>query len=333
VEIFEWCDANLENVVKSAGYEISARCVVCGKVGGFYVNCDPDKSGPWVCFKCGARGHSFGSLVAKVEGISIHEANSLIFRYFLNLRRKTTPEKLLEKISHVEKKDELKKVEVPIPEEFIPVFDGKIWRVPQYLTDRGFAREVLNKFNIGFCEYGKFRYRVIIPIECENGYSFTARDLTGKQNPKYLNPKGANHKRLVFGWGHVNEDSDFCIVEGPLDSIKLYQYGIPSIALLGKTIHKEQLNLLFKRPKQVKVTVMLDNDAQIESYNVAMKLIAHFENVYIAKLTDGVDPGSSTKAQVHEALSKSVRFSGDRTSRISEIIKNSSEKLHKKFSI
>ncbi|MGW8179174.1 MAG: hypothetical protein ACWGQW_10475 [bacterium] len=219
-----------------------------------------------------------------------------------------------------------------LPREFIPVWDGKRWRVPKYMTQRGFKRSILRKWGVGFCQTGYFAHRVIIPLSCPNGTSFTARDLTGEQEPRYLNPKGADHNQMLFGWDHVPHDSDFELVEGPLDSMKLDQHGLPAMAVGGKVLHAAQLAMLFQRPRNVAVTVMLDPEAHVEAFGMAAQLIVHFDMVYVALLPESVDPGASTRAQAHHAHDHSDKYTGERVNRLSAVMKRARAKLQEKYS-
>lgn len=337
-DMAEWVESNLDKARPSAGSEWTAECPWCGRYGGFYVNVDPEGRGPFVCFKCNTRSKSIVDLVAYVEDIEPHEARALIARSTIEFRRKETTTSLLERVHALRTVVDLDSLDLlreetstELPQEFIPVWDGKRWRVPVYMTERGFTREVQARWGVGFCERGRYQQRVIIPMRCPNGRSFTARDVTGEQEPKYLNPKGIDHRRLVFGWDLVPMTSDFTMVEGPLDTMKLDQHGIPAFGVGGKVLHMEQLNMLFTRPANVEVTVMLDPEAALEAMNVAAQLVVHFTNVRLAQLPDGVDPGASTRRIAHFTHAKAKPFRGERGPRVIEAVKRSRDKLQKRY--
>lgn len=338
-DILEWVDANIERARPSAGDEWTGECPFCGRYGGFYINTDLEKLGPWVCFKCDERSNSAVRLIAHVEDITPHEAKTLLLRSKIEFRRKETTTSLLERIKAIRGVEDLDaidllledKVEGELPSEFIPVWDGKRWRVPTYMTKRGYKRSVLKAWGVGFCNGGRYARRVVIPLVCPNGHSFTARDLTDEQMPKYLNPKGVDHRRLLFGWDRVPLSADFALVEGPLDAMKNDQHRLWSMAIGGKVLHAEQLNMLFKRPSDAAVTVMLDPEAMKEAFNVAAQLMVHFERVYVAELPEDVDPGDSTKAIAHKANGDASKYAGEREKRVRAAIKNAWTNLQKRF--
>lgn len=349
----EWVEDKLDRARSSAGSEWTATCPCCGEFGGFYVNCDPEGHGPWVCFKCGRASKHFAWLVVEVEGCSYIDAVKLMFKHAVAFRRRDTAESLLDRIKGLRRAKESDEaawdedgaaglVDFPLPKEFKSVFHKGKWRVPTYLTKRGFARETLREWGVGYverCTYGKLRMdgRVIIPVECPNGRSFTARDVTDKSMPKYMNPTGADHALLLFGWKHCKLGSDFAVVEGPLDAMKLWQHGIPAVAFGGKALSKAQLAMLFEHPEDTVVTVMLDPDATANAYGVAAQLHLRFKDVYVAHIPptdeDGnkLDPGASTKKQAHEWYEDAPRFTGERGPALSARIEDAIRKSQSRF--
>jgi DNA primase len=334
----DWVRSNLERVSGASDGELSAVCPFCMKYGGFYVNCSYDKDGPFICFKCNEMSTSMIKLIAYVEEISYNDARKMVLLSAMKSRRRETVSSLSERIKRLrgkgcdsEELDLYEEEEISLPKEFVSVFvDGK-WKVPAYLTERGFNRNTLLDWEIGYCRRGFFGGRIIIPIDCPNGKSFTARDIFGTHPVKYLNPKGANHNNLIFGWKQVPLMSDFTIVEGAFDAMKLYQYGFPSYGLGGKVLYEKQIPMIFARPRNVHVTVMLDPEAVDDAMKVASHLSVYFDRVDVARLPNGVDPGSATKQQVLKAYRTSVRYTGSRISRLSVKIKASREKLERKF--
>lgn len=333
----EWVDANLEGAKPSAGDEWTAECPFCGRFGGFYVNVNEEGKGPWVCFKCDMASKDISGLVAQVEDISWAEARAFVMKEAIEFRRRETTVSLLDRIKSIRAVADYdgtdlfaaEKEAEGLPKEFIPVWDGKRWRVPLYMTERGFKRSVLRDQGVGFCNGGRYAHRVVIPIDCPNGTSFTARDVTGEGIPKYLNPADVDHSRLLFGWKSAPMGSDFTLVEGPLDTLKNIQNGLPSLGIGGKFLSDYQLALLFTRPSDVSVTVMLDPEAMADAYVIAPQLLLHFDDVYVARLPDGTDPGEAKRALARRVHAKSEAFKGDRMPRLKEIVANSRKKLQK----
>jgi hypothetical protein len=316
----DYVESRLDKARDSAGSEITANCPRCDRWGGFYVN---GETGRFVCFKCEFRGSGIVGLVAEVEGISPSEARAYIFKNSVTLRRRedifTLGDRLrgLRPIEASESsRDAPPLVDAQLPREFRPVWDGKAWALPAYLKERRIKSTTARAWGLGYCRVGNYAGRLIIPISCPGGNSFTARDMTGGQLPKYLNPPGADHGRLLIGWDKVDLTKDICLVEGPLDAIRWYQHGISALAVGGKVLHADQLGMLFHLSPHQAVTVALDPEERTAPYNVAQQLSVHFEQVYIARLPDGVDPGDSTQSQAEAACETAVRFTGERVSKL-----------------
>lgn len=324
-DIEGWCHDNIEGARLNTSNQVVGRCPWCGKDGRFYVDA---ATGHYICFKCEERGRWLVGLVARVENIGLDEARQFILRQAVQFRRQGTPQTLLQKLLEMRGSEQPEpSQDTPLPKEFIPVFmDGK-WQTPAYLRERGFKRETAREWGLGWARQGRFACRLIIPIECPNGRSFTARDMTGHQQPKYLNPTGAAHGRLLLGWNHAPLAADVVLVEGPLDAIKLHQHGIPALALMGKVLHKEQLQMLTAKPADAGITVMLDPEERVAPFDVARQLTCRFESVYVAKLPDGVDPGLSTPRQAKLALEAAERYTGERVSRLRASLSLAQKKL------
>ncbi len=340
----DYVESNLDKARPSAGHEWTAVCPACKKFGGFYVNCaspsEDDKAGRWVCFKCDAKGKTFAGLIAIVEDIEYSEAAKIIFKTGVEFRRRETTETLRTRIEGLRAREESLdwdkawgdgKTQEELPAEFIPVWNGKRWDVPDYLSDRKFYRETLRDWGVGYCMRGKYAGRAVIPFECPNGKSFTARDMTGEQEPRYLNPTGIDHGRLLYGWDKVPLGSDFSLVEGPLDAMKFNQHGIPALGCGGKTLRLDQLLLLFRRPARVRVTVMFDPEELLAPIGAAEQLITRFRNLFIGKLPDGEDPGSSSRKIAREAMRSASAFDGNRTGRVFGALESAIKATSKRY--
>jgi len=318
-DIEDYIDGKLERLRPSAGDEMTAVCPNCDKFGSFYVNV---KSGKYVCFKCEFKALSIVGLIAKLEGISWREARKYLFKQGVKLR-KMEPATLEDEIASLrpgaEAEDEEKMVEVPLPEEFVGVYEKGKWRVPKYLKERGFTKRTLKRWGIGFCRSGRYADRIVIPIRCDNGYSFTARDATGAREPKYLNPKGADHNRLLCCYEAIEPGADIVLVEGPTDAMMACQNDLIGVGLLGKELHQAQLDLL-RRARPGSIVVMLDPEEVTAPLKAARQLSYCFEDVYIAKLPEGEDPGSATRKQLHKAFNDAQRYKGERLGELEALL-------------
>ncbi len=340
-DVGDWVESSLERVKPSANNELTAVCPSCGKWGKFYVNRD---SGAYLCNGCELRGKSIIGLIAHVEDISWSEARGFIFKRAVKFRRRETLITLTDRIKLLRPGRELEDDETPsavdyeLPAGVIPCYNAKTdtWKLPPYLKERGLKTRTIKAWGLGyvgrralwldFPTREKPLYmaeRLFIPIRCPAGHSWTARDMTGEQIPKYMNPPGADHRRLLIGWNVARLTGDVTICEGPLDAIKLWQHDITALALGGKELHDEQLAQLMDLSPDTAVTVMLDPEEQVAPLNVATRLSLHFKNIYLAKLPLGVDPGSSTREQAHRAVDEARKWDGGRHARLAAILAKS----------
>lgn len=344
----------------SHGQEMTGTCPSCKRYGGFYVNVD---TGGYVCFKCPLKGRTPAGLVEVVEGISYAEACAFIFRRSTRLRRRETIFTLKERLQAIrphaatEEATAVTVVDDALPGAMQPCYAHKagkdVWQLPPYLKERRIKSATAKAWGMGFVPRGtkhtktcwrnggerctpdcSWRYggRLIIPVDCPNGRSYTARDMLGHQHPKYLNPTGTDFRRLLIGWNMARLTGDMVICEGPLDAVKLWQHSISCVALGGKELHDEQLGMLMSLPTSTAVTVMLDPEEALAPLKVAERLSSHFENIYIAKLlevdggpmrgfdSDGepnkLDPGNSTSIEAYEAIEHATRWTGNRVSKL-----------------
>lgn len=348
-DVEEYVSANLDRAQPSAsgkaGREYTAVCPSCEKWGKFYVNI---QTGSFVCFSCEFRGRSIVWLISEVEGISQSEARSYVFRNSVKLRRKESTTSLLDRIAalrpHAIDWDEevaSEFQEFPPPPEFIPVWSAKRgWKLPKYLKERKIKSNTAKEWGMGYCNNGKYGSRLIIPFTCPNGTSWTARDMTkdglkwpdGSEQPKYLNPSGADHKRLLIGWDVAPLAGDIVLCEGPLDAVKLWQHDLPALGLGGKVLHDEQRDILVENlhPDQA-IIIMMDPEEKLAPELIATKLIVKFKNLYVASLPDGTDPGSSTRKQAHAAVDSAKKWTGERTGRLTAYLEKSRSSFESRF--
>ena len=180
------------------------------------------------------------------------------------------------------------------------------------MKERGIKRETARAWGIGFCNGGFYSHRILIPINCPQGYSFTARAVEKDMIPKIKNPKNANHGKLILGWDMVEKGQDVALVEGPFDAIKTWQNGIPALSLMGKVLHEEQLAMISRWPRDTSITIMLDPEERLAPYEMARRLSGYFDNIFVARLPEGVDPGDATKKQAQSAYEKAEKYDGTR---------------------
>lgn len=128
----------------------------------------------------------------------------------------------------------------------------------KYLRGRGINKYEIEKYNLGFCQSGRYENRVIVPSYDINGNLnyFTGRSILNNGNYKYLNPQVEKNHIIVFenmiNWGYP-----VVLVQGMFDAMAVNFNAIP---LMGKQMPKYLLEkILFY---DAEVIISLDDDAK-----------------------------------------------------------------------
>ena len=187
---------------------------------------------------------------------------------------------------------------IDLPENF-QTLTGKKTRLKQkplnYLYSRGFTDTDILNWKIGFCDFGEYQDRVIVPsFDSEGNVNFfIARSYTDDWM-KYKNPKVS--KDIVFNDLNVDWDNDVILVEGVFDAMKCKN----AIPLLGSTLREN--SLLFQKicEKRPNVYLALDEDAKGKEFGIAKKLREYGIRTMSIKITPYRDIGEMPVAVVEE---------------------------------
>ena len=209
-----------------------------------------------------------------------------------------------------------------------------------YLTKRGIGSDIIKKFHIGVAsksfttlydelrkdfsndilekaglilksEKGgyidRFRNRVIIPIQNENGefVAFGARALEKDQNPKYLNSSDSliyNKSRLLYGLytakDSIKENDAVILMEGYFDVISSQAHGIENcVASCGTSLTPDHVKLLSRYTKSRRIYLSFDTDsagqkatargaAVIKEVFAGLGNIKEFDESYVSSTND-----------------------------------------------
>ncbi len=151
--------------------------------------------------------------------------------------------------------------------------------------------------------FDKFRGRIIFPIinTRDNIIGFGGRSIDNANQPKYLNTPETpvfSKRNNLYGLNIVKKHSKsdkVILVEGYMDVISLYKYGIVnSVASLGTALTESQVGLL-KRYKEIYVCY----DSDIAGKNATIKAINVMKNLNISPkiipLPENLDPDDFIK--------------------------------------
>ena len=166
-----------------------------------------------------------------------------------------------------------------------------------YLVGRGFNKQEIKDFNVGFSDFGRFYGRVIFPIiEFDKVVSFAGRSFLKAVHPKYLFPRHGQTKlttnECLWNWDRamIEQPKKVIITEGIIDAINIHRLGYFAVSIHSKQLGKGQLLKLLKLPKTTEFIVMLDDDAHKEGLKISKVLSDFGRNVKMAMLYDLKDP-------------------------------------------
>jgi DNA primase len=237
------------------------------------VNMVPNAKGEnfWHCWVCNAKGKTLLGLFKKIK-VSPDKIAEL--KSILGFTPKETVESTV--------------VKVALPKEYKPLInlsrtDIVAKHALMYLKKRGINKADILKYNIGYCEEGRYANRVIIPSYDADGNLnyFIARAIDPDSTKKYDAPK-CNKNEIIGLEYFVNWNVPVILCEGIFDAIAIKRNAIP---LLGKTIPRALMMKLVQSNVKT-VYVSLDRDALKDALKYAEELLNLGKDVYLVDLQD-----------------------------------------------
>jgi DNA primase len=225
--------------------QVSFNCPVCddgkGK-GNFEVNID---KGVYHCWSCGETEDTHGPLGKFFDKFGTKKQKKL----YLLVR----PEEI--------KIQEKKKRRLRLPEGYTKFKDSNpIYPIYKqainYLKSRGITEDIIEKYQIGFCDKGECAGRIIVPSFTKDGeLNYYVARSWGNTKFKYKNPE-AEKDKILFNEHLINWDEDIYIVEGVFDA-----FFLPNpIPMLGKHLSELLFESLYTKAKK-DIIICLDGDA------------------------------------------------------------------------
>ncbi len=313
--------------LKSSGINYKGLCPFHGeKTPSFYVN---ESKQIYKCFGCGEGGDVI-NFVMKMENLDFIDAVKVLAQKYgieININMDEESKKKLEKIKkfqdihteaarfyfsnlHTKKNSgyaylRSRGLDDKIIKKFGLGYSLASWNsLMDYLTSKGYSNKDLIECGLLAHKkesnkiYDKFRNRVMFPIFDYRGnvIGFGGRVLDDSL-PKYLNSPDTitfNKRYNLYGLNFSRKEiknKTLILVEGYMDLISLYQYGIKNVvATLGTALTKEQ-GMLIKRYAD-NVIISYDSDeAGIKATLRAIEILSDIDiNVKVLNLKDCKDP-------------------------------------------
>ena len=156
-----------------------------------------------------------------------------------------------------------------LPNGFKPLFgrkSGLTKKALDYLGSRGVSYSDIAKWKMGFCDYGEYSARIIVPSFDHEGNLnyYVARDFS-ECSYKYKNPNIS--KDIIFNDLNIDWSRDIVLVEGVFDAIKCDN----AIPLLGSTLSEN--SKLFQKIclKKKQIYLAFDDDAKEKEFKISKK--------------------------------------------------------------
>lgn len=234
------------------------------------INFTENKQGhnPWHCWVCNKQGKTLKSLFKQV---------------------KATPEQFSELKKLVKTGAEVQEVVIEtsldLPKELKSLVDNSdivARHARAYLKSRNISIDDIIKYNIGYCDSGRYANMVIIPSYDANGNLnyFTGRSFEKDPYVKYRNPEVS--RDIIPFELFINWDSPLVLCEGPFDAIAIKRNAIP---LLGKNIQQSLMKKIVTSSVE-KIYLALDTDAMKQAIKFAEYFMDQGKEVYLIELED-----------------------------------------------
>jgi len=171
----------------------------------------------------------------------------------------------------------------------------------EYLLGRNIRMEQIIEHEIGFCEKGFYRGRIIIPIKIKGKvFSFAARSIRGFEK-RYLYPKDSKVKDLVFPFDSIDFDLPYLIlVEGIFDMLALERIGLKNVLCLFNNYVSKKQSRLIRRFNDIYYCPDPDEGGLL--FLKQARKFSLFSNIHYIRLTS--DPGGLSDKKLKEQLVK-----------------------------
>lgn len=280
------------------------------KDGNFYVKEDDQY---YKCFSCGFKGDVI-SFIEEVEGVDFIEAVKLLIEDngidYEEIKTTNVYIKDNFSVEKIQKAINLLNSREYLNEEILE----KYATPPKYMIKRGFDKDTLDKFEIGFCSdpTDDLYNRVTIPWRDEQGRLVTINGRRVKHStPRKYKVKSGTSKHILYNINRIEKNyKPIIIVESEMDVMWLDQMGYDrAVALGGNDIGDRKWHL---RNFTNNVILALDRDkGGLKGTRKLAKALYPLMDVYAIKLPDGYDVGGiEDKKTLNKLFNNKKKFKG-----------------------
>ena len=221
------------------------------------------EKGIFQCFGCGAKGNilDFAAMMEKTDpkdGAALHKVAAELQKRFCPELTDAPQAKAAEKKQPEAKPKDERPVVVNAPLDF--ELKGLNYEHP-YLLNRGFSKDTIEHFGLGFCSRGMLKDRIAIPLHDHEGklVGYAGRvvddNTISEDNPRYRLPGKREHNGKIFefrktlflynGFRFKAPVDDLIVVEGFTSVWWLKQNGLPNVvSVMGADCGERQAELI-----------------------------------------------------------------------------------------
>jgi hypothetical protein len=187
--------------------------------------------------------------------------------------------------------------------------------VPQYALDRGLSIETCKAWQLGYDKEFKDsvsklkRPRLVFPIRRKDGklIGLIGRAIDEQKHEKYYNYWHFQKSNYLYGLDRIEKYDRVIAVEGLLDVLKWWEYGLPVVGLMGSQPSEAQAKLLLGFEM---VYLAFDADeAGAKGTKWLMRRLRDRVPLYRVRFPEGKkDPGEMTKDEAWESVTSARRI-------------------------
>lgn len=191
------------------------------------------ESGLAHCFACGWRG-DIVQVAATVWNVPRHQAQLMLYG-------SPNKDSLLRLINNRLARTVIKRRRVITPRYWPCENECK-----DYLLSRGFTDSAVADWDVGYIKLGKLKrddgsafylsHCLVLPVRNNGrtvGWIYRSTHRSPRYQPRYFYSPGLPVGSIWYGWDRAASEEEVVVVEGPLDTMRLWQCGIPAVGCLG----------------------------------------------------------------------------------------------------
>ena len=273
---------------------VGVRCPFCGDKG-FHGGIFVDGANNFTCWKCKTNVSMY-----KFVNENVHVSYDDYERVTRTSRFNRSTAKPLKTVSapvFVPK-------HVDFPPAYVAITTGAIPElVKAFLFSRKYTVNDCIKYRAGYCMYGKYAHRFIVPVFYDGMLvAFQGRDMTGKASFKYRSSEIALNPLNMFLYAYDDCGDSTILVEGVFDQWRL---GDGVVATFGASLTARQRRLILD--KNLNELIFAWERNMYNKAKAAAKTLKPFiENIKVLLLPCKGDPDTLGSAYIYDNIQNSV---------------------------